>query len=129
MNYKKISVLIFVLSIIVLFLGIFDLTNLCNPDCDEFILLRVISIPFTIISLILYFSRKEVFITWKRFAVWAFPIMLAILIYTYSTPEYGGWGPEFFTDQGLSTTILPPLFLLISFIIIFRKHRKLKKGE
>ncbi|MEK7555834.1 MAG: hypothetical protein AAB523_00935 [Patescibacteria group bacterium] len=85
------------------------------------------STPF-IITLILFFLRREAFIAWAKFAVVAFPLMLGILLFTFNnTPVTGSWisGP---TDDQLASILLPSLFLIISLLIIGIKSWKLR-GE
>jgi len=49
-------------------------------------------LPLLAISLILLFLRREVFMAWVKFAAVGFPLMLAILLYTYNNkPTSGGF--------------------------------------
>jgi len=70
------------------------------------------------ISLILLFVRREAFIAWAKFAGVAFPLMLGTLLYTFTHESIGAaWmsGP---TNAQISATILPALFVIVSFVII-----------
>src|SRR3990167_7051806 len=50
-------------------------------------------LPLLAISLILLFLRREIFMVWAKFAAVGFPLMLAILLYTYNNkPTSGGFG-------------------------------------
>ncbi len=85
-------------------------------------------LPLLLITPILFFVRREVFLTWVKFASVFFPLMLAILLYTYNnTPVTGSWisGP---TDDQLASVFLPPLFVIISLAIIAIKSWKLRKS-
>ena len=83
-------------------------------------------LPLLIISFILFFVRREVFIAWAKFAGVAFPIILGILLYTFNnTPALGSWigGP---TDDQLASVLLPTSFLIISLLIIIIKSWRLR---
>jgi|SRR3989344_3269008 len=83
-------------------------------------------ITFFVVSLVLVFLRREVFFTWAKFAVPAFIIMVGIMLYTYNnTPDVGGW-VDWGSDDQFATLTLPPLFFIISVIIIARKARRLR---
>ena len=85
-------------------------------------------LPLLAISLILLFLRREVFMAWVKFAAVAFPIMLAILLYTYNnkpTPGAGGFGlAGLISDEMLATAFLPALFFIVSLIVIITKRLK-----
>ena len=101
--------------------GCVEMTHFFDPIAIAF------STPF-IITLILFFLRREAFIAWAKFAVVAFPLMLGILLFTFNnTPVTGDWisGP---TDDQLASILLPSLFLIISLLIIGIKSWKLR-GE
>lgn len=80
-------------------------------------------LPLLAISLILLFLRREVFVAWAKFAVAAFPIMIAVLLWTYNNgPTPGGFGlAGLISDEMLATAFLPVLFFIISLIIIIKK--------
>lgn len=78
------------------------------------------------ITLILFFVRRETFFLWAKFAAVAFPVMLGTLLYTFHNESGGGsWvgGP---TNAQFAAFALPPLFLLISLILITYKTIKLR---
>ena len=84
-------------------------------------------LPLLFITLTLFFVRREIFLAWAKFAGIAFPLMLGVLLYTHNNiPVSGGWigGP---TDDQLATVFLPPLFAIISLLIIGVKSWKLRK--
>lgn len=116
--------------------GIFGLgcsTNgfLCNNQFTflpgEFFL--ALSIPIIILLPFLLFLRHEVFMAWARFAAVGFPIMLAVLLYTYNNkPSTGGFGlAGLISDEMLATAFLPALFFIISLVIIVVKSLKLRR--
>lgn len=84
-------------------------------------------IPLLVTSLILFFVRREVFVTWAKIGLPLFVLMLAIIFYTYNNePRVGGW-VDWGSDDQLATVLLPPLFFLISLIIIIRMSFKSRK--
>lgn len=84
------------------------------------------SIPMLILSIIFFSMAPRVFFTWAKFAVPAFIIMVGIMLYTYNnTPDVGGW-VDWGSDDQFATLTLPPLFFIISVIIIARKARRLR---
>ena len=87
-------------------------------------------LPLLAISLILLFLRREVFMAWVKFAAVGFPLMLAILLYTYNNkPTSGGFGlAGLISDEMLATVFLPALFFIISLVVIIVKSRKLRKS-
>src|SRR3989338_3717361 len=87
-------------------------------------------LPLLAISLILLFLRREIFMVWAKFAAVGFPLMLAILLYTYNNkPTSGGFGlAGLISDEMLATVFLPALFFIISLVVIIVKSRKLRKS-
>ena len=87
-----------------------------------------LSIPLIVLLPFLLFLRREVFMAWVKFAAVAFPIMLAILLYTYNnkpTPGAGGFGlAGLISDEMLATAFLPALFFIVSLIVIITKRLK-----
>jgi len=142
MNNKKIVLFIFVFSFAVVgssFLPVW--TSSCYPPgslivdihCADFFNKYIeplfwAFLPLLAISLILLFLRREVFMAWVKFAAVAFPIMLAILLYTYNnkpTPGAGGFGlAGLISDEMLATAFLPALFFIVSLIVIITKRLK-----
>lgn len=86
-------------------------------------------LPVLVISLILLFLRREIFLAWVKFAGVTFPLMLVVLFYTYNNgPTPGGFGlAGLISDEMLATAFLPALFFIISLIIIIVKSLKLRK--
>ena len=75
-------------------------------------------LPLLLISVILFFVRREAFIAWAKFAGVAFPLMLGTLLYTFThESESAAWmsGPS---NAQMAMTILPFLFIITSFVII-----------
>ena len=84
------------------------------------------SVSLLLVAITLFFVRREVFITWAKFAAVTFPLMLGIMLYTYNdAPMRSGFGLSgLISNEQFATAILPPLFFLISLIIIVVKSRK-----
>jgi len=136
-NHKIISAAIFILSFA--WIGIFAyLANTvdCWPRVSSFLCgdfsetklqpLFWSALPLPVIAIGLFIFRREVFLTWAKFAVPAFIIMIGIMLYTYNnTPDVGGW-VDWGSDDQFATLTLPPLFFIISVIIIARKARRLR---
>ncbi|MEK7555842.1 MAG: hypothetical protein AAB523_00975 [Patescibacteria group bacterium] len=138
MNKKKIVPVLFVVSALftgALFFPVQDFfcveESIKERECITSII-NVIEpllwsfLPLLVVSLILFFVRREVFIAWAKFAGVVFPLMLGILLYTFNnTPVTGSWigGP---TDDQLASVLLPSLFLIISLLIIIIKSWKLR---
>jgi hypothetical protein len=87
-----------------------------------------LSFAILITSVLLFFVREEVYKSWRRFAYWAIPIGILILIAApTSTP--GGFGPSMldFTKQ-IASWLVSGAFLLISlWIIVSRSLRPASK--
>ena len=141
MEQKKIVWILFVFAILIGLVGVFSEPGIFGLGCvnkgilcnNPLIFIEgepflAFSIPLLFMTPILFFVRREVFITWAKFAGVFFPLMLAAILYTYNnTPVIGGWisGP---TDDQLASVFLPPLFVIISIAIIGVKSWKLRKG-
>lgn len=142
MNYKKIILTIFALSFVVAggsFLPVWTVG--CYPPgslivdihCTDFFNKYIEPLfwgflPLLAISLILLFLRREIFLAWAKFAAVAFPLMLAVLLYTYNNkPSTGGFGlAGLISDEMLATAFLPALFFIISLILIITQKLSLK---
>ena len=68
---------------------------------------------------------------WAKFAAVGFPIMLAVLLYTYNNePTSGGFGlAGLISDEMLATAFLPALFFIISTILIIAKKLRSKSKQ
>ncbi len=68
--------------------------------------------------LITYWMRDEVYRTWFRFARWAIPLSMFLILIT---PEYGGglFNP---IQKGSVAFVLTALFFIISLAVILIKH-------
>ena len=103
-----------------------------DPSCDDFFRAWIEPIfwsflPLLAISILLFFVKRETFITWAKIASPAFAIMLALMFYTYNnTPQMGGW-VNWGSDEEFATVLLPPLFFLISLAVITYKQLKLRE--
>lgn len=86
-------------------------------------------LPLLLITLILFFVRRETFLAWAKFAGVAFPLMLAAMLYTFTYGTvYRSLGPGglFSSDAEAVSVLLPPLFFLISVTIIAIKSWMLR---
>jgi len=141
MNYKKIALGIVIISVIITAgsvalaqfakCGLPDQSSLSNMLCSGFYEQKIEPLFWSFLSLLpiavlLYFIRREVFIAWAKFAAVAFPLMLAIMLYTYNdAPMRSGFGLSgLISNEQFATAILPSLFFLVSLIIIIVKSRK-----
>ena len=102
----------------------------CNEFFGEGILLALLwsFLPLLLIPSALFFVRRETFLAWAKFASISFPLILSVLLYTYNnTPTEGGFGlAGLISDEMLATVFLPPLFVIVSLLIIGIKSWKLK---
>ena len=74
------------------------------------------------VSLSLLFMKKEIFITWFKFSVWAFPLFIFLSI------SMGGVNRGFFVpNEDEWATIFSWLFVVISLAIIGWKYWRLSK--
>lgn len=143
MKKKTLPIVVFLFSLIVIggCFAVIMLNQCTSPDgllvdmkCYDFLDKRVEPLfwgflPLLAVSLILLFFRREVFMAWAKFAAVAFPLILAILLYTYNNgPTPGGFGlAGLISDEMLATVFLPALFFIISLAIIIYKQLKLRK--
>ncbi len=99
----------------------------CRMNLNEFLNLVILAsspfIPLSLLSVLTYRMRQEIFDTWISFAKWWIP--LSILLILFVPEELSG---------AISVPLKVPvalfcsgLFFLISLIIIFWKHASLKK--
>lgn len=127
------SFLLSMVFILLLFLGTDQCYNndLCKPIrtilSNDFFVFTVIFPIFLLISLITYPLKQIVFETWKKFAVWAVPV---VLILTYIITNDSGSGGFFSMDFSLYyLAIVYGLFFLTSLTIIgvsaFRSRNKI----
>lgn len=145
MRKKTLPIVVFLFSLIVIggCFAVIMLNQCTSPDgllvdmkCYDFLDKRVEplfwgSLPLLAISLILLFLRREVFMAWAKFAAVAFPLMLAILLYTYNNgPTPGGFGlAGLISDEMLATAFLPALFFIVSLVIIITKQVRSKSSK
>ncbi|HAS00184.1 MAG: hypothetical protein US57_C0011G0037 [Candidatus Moranbacteria bacterium GW2011_GWC2_37_73] len=138
MNYKKKIYWILFASVILIVMGfalalpeIFGLCKRTDASCiDEYIyshdilstLLIFFAVPIFIISFIMLFLREQIFDAWLKFAIIFAPS--SIIFIAISSPQ----GDMFFPSiRELAIFLLPVIFLISSFGIIFWESRKAKK--
>jgi len=81
------------------------------------------------ISIFLFFTKEQVFNSWKKFAIWYIPIS-AILIFLSPTGHSSGLGgPSLAIDREAATMFLSGLYLIISLLIITIKSISLRNQE
>lgn len=140
MRYKIYNLAIFIISLTII-VGIAVIWKLTATPCSSaptiycgaddfehtFYPFFFSFLPLFAISLVLFFLRYEIFLTWAKFAVVSFPIMLGLLLYTYNNePGLGSWISGANDDAQIASGILPVLFLLLSLLIIAVKFWKLR---
>ena len=140
MSYRKKIIAIIVLCLFSFFLSLvlttpdnFGLCNSRDTDCihgyiDNFNNIAQVagffSISIFIISLILLFSREEIFHTWKKFAI--IYILLSLIIITLAPTS----APNIISfDKESATLWLAVIFLIVSLAIIIVKTVKLRREE
>lgn len=84
------------------------------------------TIPLILVLVLLQFFRKEVFITWSKFASVFIP--LAIIIITM-TPVYCTAPLHLCFDKKLMTKFLGEVFVFVSISLIIIKSFLIKKGQ
>jgi hypothetical protein len=122
---KNIALLVFALSVIVIFASQYSLRNICPPNVigdfcgDFFYILRslgnILAYLLVPVLLMLPFSLT-VFESWKKFALWAVPIMLVLT----GLLVLGGEGSSYFSFGfgPFILTLLYGAYFLASLIII-----------
>ncbi|MCK9352195.1 MAG: hypothetical protein M0P76_05410 [Candidatus Pacebacteria bacterium] len=69
----------------------------------------------------LYFLREEIYLTWRKFTLWCFPLFLFIILF----PDRDAADIEVVSAEGF-LLFLCSLFVVVSFMIIAVKSWKLK---
>jgi len=88
----------------------------------------LLSLSLIIISIILFFTKEQVFKIWKRFAVWFLPIILFFILITPA--GCGGLlGAGCLFDKEIATMTFSGLFFIISLLIITIKSISLRNQE
>lgn len=137
----KINIIILFLSVGCFLFGFFlampEKNNLCELgalNCVEFFSEKVaqplilISLFLFLISLILLFTKPEVFKTWSKFAIFAIPLIALFII---STPvQCGGGYIGMCLNKEMASIFSSIGFFIISLLIIifksyFKKHHKI----
>ncbi len=133
MNYKKTLGIIVLTSLAIFLSTIFvcysSWGDICRPITNESIALFLILLPISLFltSLILLFTREEVFHSWKKFVIGYLPIALILLFLTAG--ESGGGIGFAAIDGEIISWWLAGLFLIISLLIIGIKSWKLRDRE
>ena len=135
MDYKRVLWLITLVSILLLVITLFicysGIGGICRPNVNEDLANFLILFPSSLflLSLILRFTREQVFRSWLKFARIFLPIAIALIVLTPSGS--GGFSAGFGgPDRETVTEELAALFSLISLVLIVYKSIKLrsKKG-
>lgn len=146
MKQKKIILILFVFSLTFAggsYMVAGDGFSLCANNATEYrdciTLVNNISepifwtfLPLLLITPILFFVRRETFFAWAKFAGVAFPLMLATMVYTFN---YGkvyhsfGAGGLFSSDAEAAAVLFPPLFTILSLLIIAIKSWRLRGNK
>ena len=138
-NHRKIIVFLSFISVTFFIMGFFFADpvnfNICiknDVGCiDKFISigdpLFFLSISLFIISIILFFLRREVFISWVKFAAPFLFIGIFIIAITSVDGSGGIGGVDF--DRKETSWIISILFFFISLIIIIVKAIRLRKRD
>jgi len=143
MNQKIVATIILALALVVGIFGVLSEPGIFGLGCTNNGVLcnnpltPIPGEPFLaisaslLVSIALFFVRREVFIVWAKFAAVAFPLMLGIMLYTYNdAPMRSGFGLSgLISNEQFATAILPPLFFLVSLIIISVKSLRLRKSS
>ena len=135
MGYKRVlkssaivSILVFILSILICDFGLGR--QICRPNVNEDLanFLTLFSFPIFLLSLILHFTREQVFRSWLKFARIFLPIAIALIVLTPSGS--GGFSAGFGgPDRETVTEELAALFSLISLVLIVYKSIKLRSRK
>ena len=131
MSYKSIikrvllgSGVAFIVSLAVAFLTErdFDL-GLRSTTLEAIVLsLGFFSLITSVLSLVLYFRREEIFRSWLKFIKWYLPITAVIIAWSAMSRSGGGWGMPNFFDSEMMSWFTAVLFLVISLILIIKKR-------
>ena len=95
----------------------FDYKNIADPYPSEpaYILGIAVFLP----SLLLLFCKEEIFKSWFRFARWALPLSILLIIVAPTTN--GSFTPFYGINKEMVTWLMGGLFTLISLILIVWK--------
>ena len=85
--------------------------------------LFLLSLSILVVSFILYFVRKEVFLAWSKFALWFIP--LSIFLIFLAPKRTNDFLNPF--DKKMTVTLLSSLFFLTSLVIIIVKASRLEE--
>lgn len=141
MNFlgKKIFFSTFILSLgIYTFLQWYRISRLCTINdsyhlkcSDIFFYTKILSAYLTILLIPFFltmFFSPSVFGAWKKFAVWAIPIVLILTFFIGRMSDGGGVGVAGFHPALILLPVLYGFYFLVSFAIIIgtaiREHRK-----
>ncbi len=86
--------------------------------------LILFSLSISLLSIILYFLREEVFRSWARFAKWYLSASVVLLV--LGSNQHGGYISGGLNDRESMTWFLAGLFFVISLFLIATKSWKLR---
>lgn len=92
-------------------------------NISEPIFWSFLALPLVLLSL--FFVRRDTFVTWVKFSAFTFPLMLGALLYMFNYSDWSGRGSLmgiFPSPAQVISVCLPPLFVLISLVIILVKQ-------
>ena len=132
-NVLLFSWLVFLLSIILNYIG---LSNICFKDysCLDTLSLLISFIillvgPFAIISIIIFFFRKEVFFKWFYFSLVWIPFYLFLVFISPADNGHGGYVLPTPSTRETVTLIGPIIYTILSLLIILFKSIQLHKKK
>jgi hypothetical protein len=142
MNYKK-NILLFESILLALIFGLVTIDvltrkGLCDYDiitglkyfrCVAEPFLQIISL-FVVLAFIfllpLYFLKEAVYLSWRKFALWYFPIVALILLFSPTSEGNGLMSVGVGGDRESLTFFFSGLFAFISLVLIIYKSIKLR---
>ncbi|MCK9351202.1 MAG: hypothetical protein WCT49_00895 [Candidatus Paceibacterota bacterium] len=141
MNYKKQIKMAFIIAFLFYLFPVFSLYREMFPDgecelnhngnilrCLFFVLLPglvalwMVVLMFFLVAL--YFLKEAIFLSWRKFAVWYLPIVLAFTFLIGGGSN--GFNPGYGFDTESLTFFFSGLFALVSVILIIYKSIKLR---
>ncbi len=102
--------------------------NYCGDLQDSIVFPFLVSgIVVFVVSFFLLFVREQVYLSWRKFAIWAVPIGALILIVA-PTDRGGGFPSGLDITKETASWGVAILFLVISLVIIVQKTIKLRNS-
>jgi len=120
--FTLIGIIIFLISLFATKIGICRYINTsCSQIFDPIAETFLIFIPLFFLSLITYKMRDIVFQAWLKFAYIWVPLTIVLTLFA---PEYD---PSLLPiTKGVVSFFMSAIFLVVSLIIVFFKHRSIK---